>query len=360
MEHRIVDIIDGTDECCIMLYGDIGDWGSIQPEDIVKKLMTAESEGRRIDVRINSVGGEVYAALAIFNALRASRADITIYIDCLAASAASVIAGCGRRVKIASNGRLMIHSVRGYAEGTVEEIRNHVAEMEQLEAILCDIYAQRTGQSTEQIRNSYFDGKDHWLTASEALRLGFVDEVFDTEAPDDMAPSGVTPRQICDAYTQRYINSLETQTSKDKTMFNKLKARPRFIDCADEAAAIEKVAELENQAATAETLRAERDALKEERDRLKAENEEFIRREQEAEDAEIRNMADEYVQDGRIPADQKDNALAMLRANKATARAYFDSLKPKRRIIDRLDKGDGVQSDPLEERKEEVRKRLGR
>lgn len=72
MEHRIVDIIDGTDECCIMLYGDIGDWGSIQPEDIVKKLMTAESEGRRIDVRINSVGGEVYAALAIFNALRAS------------------------------------------------------------------------------------------------------------------------------------------------------------------------------------------------------------------------------------------------------------------------------------------------
>ena len=113
MEHRIVDIIDGTDECCIMLYGDIGDWGSIQPEDIVKKLMTAESEGRRIDVRINSVGGEVYAALAIFNALRASRADITIYIDCLAASAASVIAGCGRRVKIASNGRLMIHSVRG-------------------------------------------------------------------------------------------------------------------------------------------------------------------------------------------------------------------------------------------------------
>lgn len=50
----------------------------------------------------------------------------------------------------------------------------------------------------------------------------------------------------------------------------------------------------------------------------------------------------------------------MLRANKATARAYFDSLKPKRRIIDRLDKGDGEQSDPLEERKEEVRKRLGR
>ena len=101
MKHQIVNIIDGADGCCIMLYGDIGDWGSVQPEDIVKELMTAEHEGRRIDVRINSVGGEVYAALAIFNALRASRADITIYIDCLAASAASVIAGCGRRVKIA-------------------------------------------------------------------------------------------------------------------------------------------------------------------------------------------------------------------------------------------------------------------
>lgn len=360
MKHQIVNIIDGTDGCCIMLYGDIGDWGSVQPEDIVKELMTAEHEGRRIDVRINSVGGEVYAALAIFNALRASRADITIYIDCLAASAASVIAGCGRRVKIASNGRLMIHSVHGTAAGTVEEIRSYAAEMEQLEAILCDIYAQRTGQSAEQIRDSYFDGQDHWLTASEALRLGFVDDIFDTDVPDTPAASQATSRQICDAYTQHYLNSLEVQTPKNKTMFNKLKARPRFVDCADEAAAIEKVAELEGMAAETEALRTERDSLKEERDRLKAENEEFHRREQETEDTEIRNAAERYVQDGRIQADQKENAVAMLRADKAKAQAYFESLKPKRRIFDQLDKDPVQSSDPLEERKEEVRKRLGR
>ena len=120
------------------------------------------------------------------------------------------------------------------------------------------------------------------------------------------------------------------------------------------------MAELEGLAAETEAIRAERDSLKEERDRLKAENEEFHRREQETEDTEIRNAAERYVQDGRIQADQKENAVAMLRADKAKARAYFESLKPKRRIFDQLDKDLVQSSDPLEERKEEVRKRLGR
>lgn len=358
--ERIVNIIDGADGCCIMIYGDIGFWGTTRPDDIVKELMSAESADRKIDVRINSVGGEVYAALAIFNALRASRADITIYVDCLAASAASVIAGCGRPVKMASNGRMMIHSVRGYAEGTVEEIKNSVAEMEQLEDILCDIYARRTGLDTETVRASYFDGKDHWFTAEEALRLGLVDEIFEAEpiAVDSFYEDSDTPRRICDAFTRKYINSLDMRNINEQNMLATLKSRPRFSDCADEAAAVSRIEELENLAVEAEALRSERDALRAERDNLQAENDGFRERETEAREAEIRNTAHGYVTAGLIAADQEENAASWLRADEEKAKAYFGSLKPKPRIMDRIDGGFTAKTDPLEQRKEEVRKRL--
>ena len=357
--HRISNIIDDENGCCIMLYGDIGDWGAVRPEDIVRELMSAEHEGRRIDVRINSVGGEVYAALAIFNALRSSRAEITIYIDCLAASAASIIAGCGRPVQIADNGRLMIHRIRTETFGTADEIRTCATEVESLESVLVDIYARRTGLAPEAIRATYFDGQDHWLTAEEALHLGFVDGIF--AAGDPVSDAAATPRQICDAYTQRYLNSLNTQISKSKTtMLNQLRSRPRFTDCADEAGALARIAELEQQAAAADALRSERDALQAERDRLQAENEELRQRQQQAEEAESEQDLSDLEARGLVPAGQKENARAMLRADKAAAMAYFGALKPGRRIVNELEASAGGGEDALEKRKEEVRKKLGR
>ena len=79
----------------IFLYGDIGDYTEVQSGRIAQELMEAERVSRRIHIRINSNGGEVYSGIAIFNALRQSKADIRIYVDGIAASMASVIALCG-------------------------------------------------------------------------------------------------------------------------------------------------------------------------------------------------------------------------------------------------------------------------
>ena len=79
---------DGTST--IFLYGDIGDYTEVQSGRIAQELMEAERVSRRIHVRINSNGGEVYSGIAIFNALRHSQADIRIYVDGIAASMASV------------------------------------------------------------------------------------------------------------------------------------------------------------------------------------------------------------------------------------------------------------------------------
>lgn len=90
-------MIPGTDACCILLYGDIGEYDdNVRSGDIARELLEAEALTGKVDVRINSNGGEVYSGIAIFNALKNSKADITIYVDGIAASMASVIALCGQ------------------------------------------------------------------------------------------------------------------------------------------------------------------------------------------------------------------------------------------------------------------------
>ncbi len=233
-------MIPGPDSCCVLLYGEIGEWGdSVRSADIVRELMEAAATYKKIDVRVNSRGGDVLAGIAIFNALRNCDADITIYIDGVAASMASAIAMCGKRVEMSRYARLMIHGVSGGMWGTKTELEGMLAEFDSLETTLCDIYAGKTGQTPEQIRDTYFDGKDHWLTADEALRLGFIDAIYDGEV---VPPDVSTPDKIYTAILNRFTN----QNNSD--MINELKKRPAFANCASDEDAIKRIEELEEAA----------------------------------------------------------------------------------------------------------------
>ena len=149
------NIIPGEDTCCILLYGDIGDnYGAITSAQITRELMAAETTYKNIDVRINSIGGEVYTGIAIFNALRASKANITIYVDGVAASMASVIALCGKPVYMSRYARLMLHSVSGGCYGNTKEMKDMISQMESLEDTLCDMYAKKLGKDKAEIKSS--------------------------------------------------------------------------------------------------------------------------------------------------------------------------------------------------------------
>ena len=197
---KFFNIIPGKDACCILLYGDIGDYDdNVRSGDIARELLEAEALSGRIDVRINSNGGEVYAGIAIFNALKNSKADITIYVDGIAASMASVIALCGKPVQMSRYARLMLHSVQGGCYGNKEEMRGCIREIESLEDTLCEMYAARMGKDKEEIRSLYFDGKDHWLRADEALALGLIDGIYDA----DPLPEDSTPEQVFQIFNNR-------------------------------------------------------------------------------------------------------------------------------------------------------------
>ena len=163
----------------IYMYGDIG--YEVASGQIAAELAACAEESERIDIRINSNGGDVFSGIAIYNAIRQSNADIRLYVDGVAASMASVIALCGKPVEMSRYARLMLHSVSGGCYGNKQEMAKCIAEIESLEDSLGEMYAQRMGMSKEEVKAQYFDGTDHWLTAQEGLQMGLIDGINDAD-----------------------------------------------------------------------------------------------------------------------------------------------------------------------------------
>jgi len=216
----------------IFLYGDIGDshHGDVHSGDIARELKDAEGLSERIEIRINSMGGDVYSGIAIFNALRNSKADISLYVDGIAASMASVIALCGKPVYMSKYAQLMIHSVSGFCFGTKNDLKETITQIEMLENTLAGMYGHKTGQSAEVIRATYFDGKDHWFGADEALRLGFIDGLYDADKDAMHYVSTAVPAESTrDEIYQIFNNRLNKPQNENKmTFLERLRKNPVF------------------------------------------------------------------------------------------------------------------------------------
>lgn len=348
---NVFNIIANPDKasCTILLYGEIGDYAEIRADDVLSQIMEAEATYERIDIRINSIGGQVGTGIAIFNALIASKADITIYIDCLAASTASIIASCGRTVKMSRYARILIHKPTGGIWGNADEIKNYQEQLTKIEDTICDIYARRTKMTVDEIRSNYMDGKDHWLSAEEAVRLGFADEVYD-DLPikaDDIA--NLPPDQQCGRFTDLYMGTFNHQHKSKSKMFEKIKKMQPFSDCADEAAVMARIAEISKKAEA-------HDALKSENETLKKKVEDYEKRQQAEEDAAINEEVEAAIKDGRIDETKRDDYVKMLHSSEAeSARAILKDLKPKRLVKDVIDGGIVVPSGAWEKRQEEIR-----
>lgn len=161
----------------IMLYGaispDVWEGSEIRAIDVVASL--ANVTGDVVSVRINSPGGSVNEAIAIYNALRADRRKIVCYIDSIAASAASLIAMAGDEIVMAENASIMVHDPFAFVGGNGDDLRAYADEIDRMRAIVVDIYAKRTKRSADEI--SHLMSAETFMGAEEAVRLGFADRV---------------------------------------------------------------------------------------------------------------------------------------------------------------------------------------
>lgn len=129
----------------------------------------------QIDLRVNSDGGVVDDARAIYNLLVQHPAQVNTFIDGLAASAASFISLAGKTIDIAEGGYVMIHNARGGARGESKDLRAAADLMDSYTQSIRNTYAARTRQPDDKLKQ-WMDAET-WFTAEEAKQYGFVDTI---------------------------------------------------------------------------------------------------------------------------------------------------------------------------------------
>ena len=162
----------------ISIFDEIGYYG-VSAKQFIGDLKRVPAD-HEIVLKIHSPGGEVFDGNAIFNALKRHPGGVTVQIEGLAASMATVISLAGAPVKMAANGFYMIHNPWGVAMGDADEMRDQAALLEKIREGMIAAYAAKSGQEPEQIA-AWMDAET-WFSAEEAQAAGFVDEVTDSLA----------------------------------------------------------------------------------------------------------------------------------------------------------------------------------
>jgi ATP-dependent protease ClpP protease subunit len=161
----------------IWIYADIGEswWDdTVSAKTLCKEI--AALEVGQITVRINSFGGSVSDGIAIYNALKNHPAQVTTCVDGIGASVASLIFQAGDRREIAENAQLMVHAPWTYAAGNAPELRAAADMLDSWANSMAQTYSRASGKPADAVLAEWLDGKDHWMTAAEAVAAGLADE----------------------------------------------------------------------------------------------------------------------------------------------------------------------------------------
>jgi len=178
----------------ILLYDYISDfdddeWGVMSAKGLINKIK-ALGNIKNITLRINSIGGDVFQAQAMYNYLKSHPANITVRIDGLAASAASVVAMAGNKIIMPSNALIMIHNPAGGVYGEAEDMRDTAEILDKIRDTIANVYVAKTGLEREKVI-AMMDAET-WLDANEAHELKFCDEVEESVTVTAMAVKGGT------------------------------------------------------------------------------------------------------------------------------------------------------------------------
>ena len=169
----------------LRLEGPVDDesvWGTEITPKAFREELNADTED--ITVWINSPGGNVFAAAEIYTMLRDYPGSVTVKIDAIAASAASVIAMAGNKVLMSPVAMLMIHDPSTIAMGNTKDMEKAIATLNEVKESIINAYTAKSGLSHNRI--SRLMENETWMNAKKAVELGFADEIlFEAVGPDE-------------------------------------------------------------------------------------------------------------------------------------------------------------------------------
>ena len=170
MEQETVAEGDKSSKAEVFIYDEIGGYG-VGANNFIQDL-EGLGDVEQIDLRISSPGGSIIEGNVIFNAIKRHPANVTVYIDGMAASMASVIAMAGDEILMADNALLMIHNPWTVSIGDSEQLRKDADLMDKMKSAITNAYG-RSNYSEEELEELM--NAETWFTADEAIEAGFID-----------------------------------------------------------------------------------------------------------------------------------------------------------------------------------------
>jgi ATP-dependent Clp protease protease subunit len=212
----------------IVIYDEIGAFGI--PAKAFLDELKALGPVAELTVRINSPGGSVFDGVAIYNALKRHDAAITVWIDGIAASIASMIAMAGDQVVMPENAMLMLHDPSGLVMGTAFDMRAMAEALDKMKAGMVAAYCDKSGRDDAEIEALM--AAESWLSAEEAVDLGLADRIEQPvrmAAHFDLSRFHNIPPQLAAILTN--------STPQEDLMSDAQKTRPRNPDAVEVTAA---------------------------------------------------------------------------------------------------------------------------
>jgi ATP-dependent Clp protease protease subunit len=172
-------ILTESGEPELEFYGLISEFSWFQDDitpAIFKNDLYTAGNGKPVTIRMNSAGGDVIAASVIKSIIQEYPGRVTVKIDGLAASAATIVAMAGDVVTMRDSAYFMIHDPWTIAAGNVEDLKKAIDMLKSIKAGIVDSYESKTKIEKYKIEKMMSD--ETWMSASEAKELGFIDDVI--------------------------------------------------------------------------------------------------------------------------------------------------------------------------------------
>lgn len=222
---------EAEEERTLVLNGQISDetWFG---DEVTPKLFQKELDAGtgNITVWINSPGGDVFAAAQIYNMLMEYKGDVTVKVDALAASAASVIAMAGTTVLMSPVAMMMIHNPMTIAIGDSKEMQKAGEMLDEVKESIMNAYEIKTGLNRTKI--SHLMDAESWFNAKKAVELGFADGILNAEeSTEDMAKEAEVEGMMFSrtAVTNSLLSKLIPKPEKAGTPVEQLEKRLNLL-----------------------------------------------------------------------------------------------------------------------------------
>jgi ATP-dependent Clp protease protease subunit len=198
---------DESGERVLYFDGEISDetwWGDeITPAMFKSELFSDKGD---ITIWLNSPGGDCIAASQIYSMLMDYPHNVTVKIDGIAASAASVIAMAGTKVLMAPTALMMVHNPLTIAIGDTDEMQKAISMLDEVKESIINAYQVKTNQSRAKI--SHWMDAETWMNANKAIELGFADGVLEDSKRHQATPTYAFSRR---AVTNSLLDKVKTK-----------------------------------------------------------------------------------------------------------------------------------------------------